>query len=77
MTDGNTDAKVAYDGGKEEAHYRYGNAPVMPAIPATASRVGSQGPAVPAQLPAWASTTHQWEMYTSAKRGVIWGARGT
>ncbi|HPE81725.1 MAG TPA: multiheme c-type cytochrome [Gammaproteobacteria bacterium] len=76
VTDGNTDAKVAYDGGKEEAHYRYGNAQC------DACHTRHSFKKSEAKDPRACSNCHmgfdhpQWEMYTSAKHGVIWGIEG-
>ena len=75
VTDGNM-GEVKFDGGKEEAHYRYGNAQC------DACHTRHSFKKSEAQDPRACSNCHmgfdhpQWEMYTSAKHGVIWGIEG-
>ena len=76
VTDGNMEAEVKYDGGKEAAQYRYGNAQC------DACHTRHSFRASEAKDPRACSNCHmgfdhpQWEMYTSSKHGVVWGIEG-
>ncbi len=75
VTDGNT-GEVKYDGGKEEAKYRYGN------VQCDACHTRHSFKVSEARDPRACSNCHmgfdhpQWEMYSSAKHGVIWAIEG-
>jgi hypothetical protein len=72
---GNSGA-VKHDGGKEEGDYHYGNAQCDACHTRHTFRKSE------AQDPRACSNCHmgfdhpQWEMYTSAKHGIIWGIEG-
>ena len=76
VTDGNLEAKPSYDGGKEAAKYRYGNAQC------DACHTRHTFKKAEAKDPRACSNCHmgldhpQWEMYTSSKHGIIWGIEG-
>ena len=76
VTDGNNEAELKYDGGKEAAGYRYGNAQC------DACHTRHSFRASEAKDPRACSNCHmgfdhpQWEMYTSSKHGVVWGIEG-
>ena len=75
VTDGNAEA-LKSDGGKEASTYRYGNAQCDACHTRHTFKVSE------AKDPRACSNCHmgfdhpQWEMYTSAKHGVIWGIEG-
>jgi len=75
VTDGNT-GEVTSDGGKEASKYRYGNAQC------DACHTRHSFKKSEAKDPRACSNCHmgfdhpQWEMYTSAKHGIIWGIEG-
>ncbi len=73
VSQGNMDAELKYDGGKEESEYRYGNAQCDACHTRHTFRKDE------ANDPRACSNCHmgfdhpQWEMFTSSKHGVIWG----
>jgi hypothetical protein len=75
-TDGNLEAKLSHDGGKEAAKYRYGN------VQCDACHTRHTFRKSEAKDPRACSNCHmgfdhpQWEMYTSSKHGIIWGIEG-
>ncbi len=75
IADGNA-GELTHDGGKEAAGYRYGNAQC------DACHTRHSFKKSEAKDPRACSNCHmgfdhpQWEMYTSAKHGVIWGIEG-
>ena len=75
VTDGNM-GEIYHDGGKEASAYRYGNAQC------DACHTRHSFKKSEAKDPRACSNCHmgfdhpQWEMYTSAKHGVIWGIEG-
>jgi hypothetical protein len=76
VTDGNLEAKLSHDGGKEAAKYRYGNAQC------DACHTRHTFKQSEAKDPRACSNCHrgldhpQWEMYSSSKHGIIWGIEG-
>ena len=76
VTDGNMEAKLKYDGGKEESKYHYGN------VQCDACHTRHSFKKSEARDPRACSNCHmgfdhpQWEMYSSAKHGVIWAIEG-
>jgi len=72
IQDGNKNAELKYDGGKEEKNYRYGNAQCDACHTRHTFRKEE------ARDPRACSNCHmgfdhpQWEMYMSAKHGIIW-----
>jgi hypothetical protein len=76
VTDGNMEATLKYDGGKEESQYRYGN------VQCDACHTRHSFKKSEARDPRACSNCHmgfdhpQWEMYSSAKHGVIWAIEG-
>jgi hydroxylamine dehydrogenase len=67
---------IKYDGGEEESHYRYGN------VQCDACHTRHSFKKSEAQDPRACSNCHmgfdhpQWEMYMSAKHGIIWDIEG-
>ena len=76
VTDGNLEAKLSHDGGKEAAKYRYGN------TQCDACHTRHTFKKSEAKDPRACSNCHmgfdhpQWEMYTSSKHGIVWGIEG-
>lgn len=76
VTDGNMDGKPKRDGGKEASTYRYGN------NQCDACHTRHSFRKEEAKDPRACSNCHmgfdhpQWEMYTSAKHGIIWAIEG-
>ncbi len=70
------EGKIKFDGGEEESHYRYGN------VQCDACHTRHTFKKSEAQDPRACSNCHmgfdhpQWEMYTSAKHGIIWAIEG-
>ncbi len=68
--------EIKYDGGEEESHYRYGNAQCDTCHSRHSFKKSeAQDPRICANCHMGFDHPH-WEMYTSAKHGIIWAIEG-